>query len=36
MIAATALVYDLSVVTLGSDYTGVPGLSVIHLPRSAL
>jgi len=36
LIAATALVYDLSVVTLDGDYTRVPGLSVIHLPRSAL
>ena len=36
LIAATALVYDLTVVTLDSDYTRVPGLSVMHLSRSAL
>jgi predicted nucleic acid-binding protein len=36
LIAATALVYGLTVVTLDSDYTRVPGLSVMHLPRSAI
>lgn len=36
LIAATALVHDLTVVTLDGDYARVPGLSVIHLPRSAL
>ncbi len=36
LIAATALVYGLTVVTLDSDHTRVPGLSVMHLSRSAL
>ena len=36
LIAATALEHDLTVVTLDADYTRVPGLSVMHLPRSAL
>lgn len=36
LIAATAFVYDLTVVTLDSDYTRVPGLSVMRLPRSAI
>ena len=36
LIAATALVYGLTVVTLDSDYTRVHTLSVMHLSRSAL
>lgn len=36
LIAATALEHDLAVVTLDGDLTRVPGLSVMHLPRSAL
>lgn len=36
LIAATALVYGLTVVTLDNDYTRVPGLSVMQLSRSAL
>ena len=36
LIAATALVYGLAVVTLDSDYMRVPGLAVMHLPRSAI
>src|SRR5690242_12148843 len=36
LIAATALVYGLTVVTLDSDYTRIPSLSVMHLSRSAL
>jgi predicted nucleic acid-binding protein len=36
LIAATALVYDRTLVTLDSDYTRVPGLAVMLLPRSAL
>ena len=36
LIAATAFVYDLTVVTLDSDYTRVPGLSCLRLQRSAL
>jgi predicted nucleic acid-binding protein len=36
LIAATALVYGLTVVTLDGDYTRVPALSVMHLSRSAL
>jgi predicted nucleic acid-binding protein len=34
LIAATALVHDLTVVTLDSDYTRVPGLSVMLLMRN--
>lgn len=36
LIAATALEHDLTVVTLDGDLTRVPGLSVMHLPRSTL
>ena len=36
LICATALVYGLTVVTLDSDHTRVPGLSVMRLPRSAI
>jgi predicted nucleic acid-binding protein len=36
LIAATSLVYNLTVVTLDGDYTRVPGLAVMHLPRNAL
>lgn len=36
LIAATALEYDLTIVTIDSDFTRVPGLSVMHLPRSML
>ncbi len=36
LIAATALAHSWTMVTLDSDYTRVPGLSVMHLPRSAL
>lgn len=36
LIAATALEYDLMVVTIDGDFTRVPGLSVMYLPRSAL
>ena len=36
LIAATALEHDLTVVTLDGDLTRVLGLSVMHLPRSAL
>ncbi len=36
LIAATALEHGLTVVTLDGDYTRVPGLSVLHLARSAL
>ena len=36
IIAATALEHDLTVVTLDSDYTRVPGLSVMLLTRSDL
>src|SRR6185437_489734 len=36
LIAATALEHDLTVVTLDSDLTRVPGLSVMHFPRSTL
>ena len=36
LIAATAFVYDLTVVTLDGDYTRVPGLSCLQLERSAL
>lgn len=36
LIGATALVYGLTVVTLDSDYTRVPGLSVMHLARNAI
>jgi len=34
LISATALVHDLTVVTLDSDYTRVPGLSVMLLTRN--
>ena len=36
LIAATALDHDLTVVTLDSDFTRVPGLSVQHLTRAQL
>ena len=36
LIAATALVYDLTVVTIDSDYARVPDLSLMRLSRSAL
>lgn len=36
LIAATALEHDLTVVTIDSDFTRVPGLSVRHLPPAAL
>jgi predicted nucleic acid-binding protein len=36
LIAATALEHDLTVVTLDGGLTRVPGLSVMHMPRSAL
>ena len=36
LIAATAMVYDLTVVTLDSDYTRVPDLSCLRLQRGAL
>ena len=36
LIAATALAYDLAMVTLDSDYMRVPGLAVMQLPRSAI
>ncbi len=36
LIAATALVYSLTVVTLDGDYARVPGLSLTHLSRSAI
>ena len=36
LIAATALEHDLTVVMLDGDLTRVPGLSVMHLPRSTL
>jgi predicted nucleic acid-binding protein len=36
LIAATALTYDLTVVTLDGDYVRVPDLAVMHLPRSVL
>ena len=36
LIAATALEHGLTVVTLDSDFTRVPDLAVMHLPRSAL
>ena len=35
-IAATVLEHSLTVVTLDGDLTRVPGLSVMHFPRSAL
>ncbi|HLJ81632.1 MAG TPA: type II toxin-antitoxin system VapC family toxin [Ktedonobacterales bacterium] len=36
LIAATALEHGLTVIALDSDYTRVPGLSVMHLSRSDL
>lgn len=36
LIAATALVHGLTVVTLDGDFARVPGLSVMHLPHSAI
>ena len=36
LIAATALVYDLALVTTGSDFTRVPQLHVMVLPRDVL
>jgi predicted nucleic acid-binding protein len=36
LIAATALHYSLTVVTLDGDYARVPGLSMLRLDRSAL
>ena len=36
LIAATALERGLTVVTLDGDFTRVPDLAVMHLPRSAL
>ena len=36
LIAATALEHDLTVVTPDGDLTRMPGLSVMHFPRSAL
>jgi predicted nucleic acid-binding protein len=36
LIAATALEHSLTVVTTDGDYSRVPGLAVMHLPRSAL
>lgn len=36
LIAATALVYELTVVTTDSDYTRVPQLQVMLLPRDLL
>ena len=36
LIAATALVYDLILVTIDSDFTRVPHLRLMHLPRDLL
>ena len=36
LIAATALVYDLTIVTTDSDYTRVPELQLMLLPRDLL
>jgi len=36
LIAAAALEHGLTVVTLDGDFTCVPGLSVMHLPLSAV
>jgi predicted nucleic acid-binding protein len=36
LIAATALEHDLTVVSLDSDFTRVPGLSMLHLTRDRL
>lgn len=36
LIAATALEHNLTVVTLDGDFTRVPGLSVMHLPRATV
>lgn len=36
LIAATALVYGLTVVTLDSDYSRAPGLSIMQLTRGEL
>mgnify|MGYP002402531619 CR=1 FL=1 len=36
LIAATALHYELTLVTTDSDFTRVPGLSCMHLPLQAL
>ncbi len=36
LIAATALVYDLTLVTTDSDFTRVPGLHLMFLPRDLL
>ena len=36
LIAATALVYDLTLVTTDSDFTRVPQLDVMFLPRDVL
>ena len=36
LIAATALVYDLTLVTIDSDFTRVPQLQLMFLPRDVL
>jgi predicted nucleic acid-binding protein len=36
LIAATAMEHGLTVVTTDGDYTRVPGLAVMHLPRNAV
>jgi predicted nucleic acid-binding protein len=36
LIATTALVYDLTLVTTDSDFTRVPQLDVMFLPREVL
>jgi predicted nucleic acid-binding protein len=36
LIAATALVYDLTLVTTDNDFTRVPQLHVMFLPRDVL
>ena len=36
LIAATALYNNLTVVTTDSDFTRVPGLKLMHIPRQTL